>query len=89
MSYVYEAEKKIVFTDNGQREFLRVRDFCKRMIQQAGAVQAGKAMSQANLGDSWSMMACVDRLVELGELREVTDPDRCAWQHRVFVGVDF
>lgn len=86
MSYSYEAEKKIVFTDEGQRQFLRIRDFCQRQLKEAGAVQAGKAMSAWDGGgDSWEMMACVDRLVELGELREVTDPTKCVWQHRVFV----
>ena len=39
-----------------------------------------KAISVAT-GDSWSMMACVDRMVELGELREITSND-VVGQHR-------
>lgn len=37
----------------------------------------------ADSGDSWFLMACVDRLVELGEIREITKhaPGQC----RVFV----
>lgn len=85
MSYNYQTERKFVFTDEGQRAFLKIRDFCQHQLKEAGAVQAGKAMSAGGSGDSWSIMACVDRLVELGELREVTDPTKCAWQHRVFV----
>lgn len=86
MSYQYETEKKFVFEDMGQRQFLRIRDFVQRMLHEAGAISAGHALNAwKGGGDSWEMMACVDRLVELGELREVTDPDKCAWQHRVFV----
>jgi hypothetical protein len=54
-------------------------------LKETGAVRAAEAMKAwKGGGDSWSMMACVDRLVELGELREVTAPP-CPWQHRVFV----
>ena len=35
-------------------------------------------------GGMWQMPACVDRLVELGELREVTAPKSVAGQHRIF-----
>jgi hypothetical protein len=30
------------------------------------------------------MLACVDRLVELGEIREVTQPNTVAGQDRIF-----
>ena len=36
--------------------------------------------------DSWMMLACVDRLVELKEIREVTG-NNVAGQHRVFMSV--
>lgn len=36
------------------------------------------------LGHDWEALACMDRLVELGELREITGPNVMG-QHRVFV----
>ena len=85
MSYDYNAEKAYILTDAGQREFLKVRDFAAKALKVSGAVRAAELMNAASCGDSWKMMACVDRLVELGELREI--PTDGAWQHRVFVTV--
>jgi len=83
MSYNYKDEKTAVFTDAGQRMFLRVRDFAAKALALAGAVRCQELMGAAGGGDSWTMLACVDRLVELGELREIRQ--ECAGQHRVFV----
>lgn len=83
MSYQYEAHKAWLFTDDGQRLFLEIRDRVGRLIDASGAVTSGAAMRGAS-GDSWHMIACLDRLVELGELVELTGPN--VWgQHRVFV----
>ncbi len=84
MSYCYETQKKFIFTDEGQRKFLHLRDFTERALEMSGAVQAGHILAVAGSGDSWDQMSCIDRLVELGELREIPNPS-CAWQHRVFV----
>ena len=84
MSYSYETEKQFVFTDEGQRMLLRVRDFAFAMLKQAGAVRGDKLLAAAGSGSSWSMMACVDRLVELNDLAEASTGG--AWQCRVFVG---
>lgn len=81
--YDYQNERPHVFTDAGQRQFLQVRDFCRRALEFSEAVSAGKLMSAAGSGDSWKMMACVDRLVELGEIREVGKAGN-AWQARIF-----
>ncbi len=85
MSYDYQAQKPQVLTDDGQRQFLRVRDFAQRALKMAGAVRCQELIGAAGSGDSWTMLACVDRLVELGELRELTPPNSCVGQHRVFV----
>jgi hypothetical protein len=42
-------------------------------------------MNGSGGGDTWDMLACMDRLVELGEIREVTMNGDVAGQHRVFV----
>ena len=84
--YSYADWKHVVLTDDGQRAFLAVRDFVQTALKQHGAVTAGKAMERASrLGDSFSMMACVDRLIELGEVRVVVTATECHWQHQVLV----
>lgn len=80
--YTYEAERPYLFTEEGQRLFLKVRDETHRLLKLAGAVRLQEA-ALSNAGSSWSMIACMDRLVELGEIKELKYP--CAGQHRVFV----
>lgn len=81
--YVYETEKAEIFTEDGQVMFLKIRDKVKQLLKLAGAVRMEEAIS-GNTGSSWTMVACVDRLVELGEITEVT-PSSNAGQYRVFV----
>jgi hypothetical protein len=82
--YQYSKEKGRLFSDEGQRMFLKVRDFVQDALKKAGAVRMQEAIGAAGGGDSWTMLACVDRMVELGELREVTTGN-VAGQNRVFV----
>ena len=81
--YNYQVEKAAIFTEKGQREFLKIRDQVYHLLTVAGAVRAQEATAGV-CGDSWTHLACVDRLVELGEIRELTGPN-CCWQYRVFV----
>jgi len=86
MNYDYNKLKAASFTDKGQRNLLKVRDAANECFEQAGAfmmfsVLGGIANTAA---DTWEMMSYVDRLVELGEIREVTGPSVMG-QHRVFV----
>ena len=85
--YVYRDERPHLFTDEGQKLFLKIRDNTKRLLREAGAVRMQEAMS-AGSGDSWSMMACVDRMVELGEIRELTGAP-CCGQDRVFISNEY
>lgn len=82
--YNYQTERPALFTDEGQRKLLAVRDRVKVLLKQAGAVRMNEAMAAYGSGCSWQALACVDRLVELGELREVPQVN-CAGQHRIFV----
>jgi hypothetical protein len=81
--YLYEVEKQGIFTEEGQREFLAVRDTVNILLDEAGAFLMCNAWKNIS-GDTWRMMAYVDRLVELGEIREVTGSN-VAGQCRVFV----
>jgi hypothetical protein len=82
--YDYSKEKAAIFTEDGQVTFLKIRDRVRYLLKEAGAVRMQEAISGAS-GDSWLQLACVDRLVELKELRELTQPGTCAGQYRVFV----
>lgn len=83
--YNYENEKAEIFTEQGQRMFLTIRDTASALIKKAGAARMQEIISGC-CGSSWTMLACVDRLVELGEIREIKQ-DMVAGQHRIFVGV--
>lgn len=82
--YVYEELKPSLFTERGSVRFMAIRDKAKKLISESGAARLQEIISGSG-GDSWEMLACVDRLVELGEIREVTDKRQVAGQHRVFV----
>lgn len=82
--YRYEDFRAGVFTEEGQRMFLEIRDRAQRLLRAAGAFQMQKVLEGSG-GDSWQMLACVDRLAELGEVLEVSPGLAHCTQHRVFV----
>lgn len=82
--YDYQIEKPRLFTDEGQRSFLKTRDHVKAMLKLAGAIRMDEATKKSSAGDSWGALAEVDRLVELGEIREV-ERAGVAGQDRIFV----
>jgi len=85
MTYSYQDERAAIFTEDGQVMFLSIRDKGKELMKIAGAFRLQEAISGQS-GSSWTMLACIDRLAELGEIREVTAAGGVAGQHRVFVG---
>ena len=82
--YNYETEKANLFTEENSIIFTKIRDNVKNLLSEAGAFQMGHAWSGVS-GDTFTFMACIDRLVELNEIKEVTAPNSCWGQHRVFV----
>ena len=81
--YDYQTERPEIFTEAGQRDFLKVRDNVQRLLDIAGAVRMSEAIQEIS-GFTWFQLGCVDRLAELGEIREITGKGvRC--QDRVFV----
>lgn len=81
--YNYQRMRPVVFEEKTQRMFLSIRDRAHQLIRVAGSVTLGHAIAD-ECGDSWDQMACVDRLVELEELREL-DCGQVRAQDRVFV----
>jgi hypothetical protein len=81
--YSYQAERANVFTESGQEMFLKIRDKSKVLLSQAGAFRMSNVMHGCS-GSTWTMLACVDRLVELKEITELQIGE-VAGQDRVFV----
>lgn len=75
MSYKYYEERAKLFTEEGQRSFLKVRDKAFELLKVSGAFEAGKVIGEA--GDWWVGLACLDRMVEIGDLRKLNE-DRWA-----------
>lgn len=57
--YEYNAEKHKILTDEGQREFLKVRDRTHQLLKDAGAFKMFSPLKEVT-GDSWTMMAYID-----------------------------
>ncbi len=84
MSYDYATQKKEVLTDAGQKLFLQIRDRVQDLLEEGGAFRLHEATRECT-GNSWDMLACIDRLVELGEIEEVGQGRDVMTQYRVFV----
>lgn len=85
MSYSYEQERAKVLAPERQDQFIHGRDRLLKAIEPTGAILWMKAMQFFNTGSSWTDMACVDRMVELGDLRRVHQNGRVSGQYEVFV----
>ncbi len=81
MGYEYDKEKLVLFTDEGQKIFLKARSKIFKMLDESGAFLLANAMYT---GNPWLYIACIDRMVELGEIVEVTEKGCCS-QDRAFV----
>jgi len=84
MGYSYQDERHNVFTESGQKMFLRIRDGVKDALAKTGAITVEKAIAFAGGGSSWTMLACIDRMEELGEIKILNRPDQYG-QYRVIV----
>lgn len=84
MAYKYENFRDELFMDEGQRRLLRIRENVMELLATAGACTMQAAITK-ECGDPWKNMACVDRLVEIGEIRELPQSPEPFAQFRVFV----
>lgn len=85
MSYEYSKIKPRLFEEANQQTFLKIRDRANELLKTAGAFRLQECALLNNSGDTWTLMACIDRLVELGELREILRD--CPGQYRIFTEV--
>lgn len=72
MSYHYVTERPVVFTEEGQVMLIKIRDKAKALHEKAGAFTVQKLIAEIG-GDSWHMLACIDRLAEIGDIAKVAD----------------
>lgn len=68
--YKYENHRDRIFTEEGQIEFLRVRDRVNELLNTCKYIDLDQAISGVG-GSSWDNIAMVDRMVEIGELIEI------------------
>jgi len=71
--YSYEEQKKELFTDEGQKLFLKIRDRAHNLLKISGSFRMTEVLREV-CGDSWEMLACIDRMVELKEIVECNNP---------------
>lgn len=67
MSYNYETIKPQLFTEAGVEMLMKIKDQVGRLLFSAGAFTMEK-VTRTVTGDSWLMLACLDYLVEKGEI---------------------
>jgi hypothetical protein len=87
MSYNYAEYRASVFTEEGVTMLLKIRDKTRRLLAEAGAARCDKMIAGC-AGLNWNMLACVDRLVEMGEIYEIPNTKSTAGQHRLFTSFD-
>jgi len=85
VSYKYEDMRPYIFTEQNVPILLKTRDIVFKLCEKAGCCRASKAWIK---GDSWMAFAILDYLCELGEIREVTNPEVVQAQDRVFLRVE-
>ncbi len=87
--YKYQDFKSKLFTDKGQRLVMEALRNSQKLLKDAGAFRIFNALENVDYPDTFYAMAIMDRLVELGELIEITS-DKVRGQDRVFIsGHDF
>jgi hypothetical protein len=83
--YSYQATKPRLFTEENQVSFIKFRDNALRLLDEAGALCGFNAFKGVFVGDTDLMLAMCDRLVELGDVKEITGADVFG-QDRIYVG---
>jgi hypothetical protein len=75
--YDYKTERSGIFTEVGTKRLLKVKDKVNQHLQDSGAFR----LQELSIG-SWEDMACIDYLVEIGEIVELVR--ECWGQFRIF-----
>lgn len=84
MTYNYQNLKSEIITDEGQKILMQTWEKIRKILEISETITMGKAMAIVGCCDSWTQMAYIDRLVELGYLDEIKISHHVAGQHRTF-----
>lgn len=84
MPYDYATQRKVLFTESGFKTYNEVRDEALRILDLAGAFRASSVMKS---GDTWTILAVLDYMVETKQLIELTNEHQVRAQDRVFMDV--
>jgi len=82
--YEYKNHKSEILKEENQKDFLKVRDNVDRLLSISSVFIMADAIKGIT-GDNWTQMACVDRILELGEIVEIPTESSVSAQNRVFV----
>jgi hypothetical protein len=83
--YNYQDERSYVFTDEGQRNFLKIRDHIGDLLKKAGAFKMINVLAILESSNAWQIATCVYRLVELNEIKQVNRTETVAMQDEIFI----
>lgn len=81
--YVYAEHRPRIFTEEGQEAFTKARDNANRLLLVAGAFKSMLIFDHTGADDSHVMLAILDRMVEMGDLRCLNP--KAAGQDMVYV----
>ena len=83
MSYSY-AESKIELLRDRLPQLMKARDAFLEHLKTTGAARAALMFDcWERGGDSWTIMAALDYMVELGDIRYVEGTTKRAWQDQI------
>lgn len=85
--YNYKDERMNLFTDEGQKLLLKVRDKAQSLLKTSGAFRMTEVLQGIGGDSSFQQLACIDRLIELQEIVECSNPLSKATQDKVFIGL--
>lgn len=80
--YNYNEQKPFLFTEEGNKMYTKILIKVLNALQSTQLILMADILNNLN-SDLWSMMACVDRLIELNLIVEITGSD-VAGQNRIF-----
>ena len=82
--YSYDTEKEHLFTPNGIKLLLKIRETIDQLLDDAGAFMIDKVV-QHHTGDTFQMLACIDYLEDIGEIRRTCMCSAGITQMRVYI----
>jgi len=82
MAYEYSELRDVLFTECGANTLQKIQDNVDSLLDGRRCFIMVEAFDGV-CGDSWTLLACIDRLVEIGKIHEIPTDDELT-QHRVF-----